>query len=128
MQVKGKAEKLGVHINWMGRRDHLDPVLQDYQVSQGVMVLGVQNAASLPVCCARPGASVAWPACAITNPRPQVGCLLSAAQGFDHVALCEGLTVVIGSVGITPSHCWSRCQPSKHASCIVLVPVCCQAL
>ena len=34
-QVKGKAEKLGVHINWMGRRDHLDPVLQDYQVSQG---------------------------------------------------------------------------------------------
>ena len=34
-QVKSKAEKLGVHINWMGRRDHLDPVLQDYQVSQG---------------------------------------------------------------------------------------------
>ena len=26
------AEKLGVHINWMGRRDHLDPELQDYQV------------------------------------------------------------------------------------------------
>jgi len=31
-QVKGMAEKLGVHINWKGRRDHLDPVLQDYQV------------------------------------------------------------------------------------------------
>lgn len=25
------AEKLGVHINWKGRVDHLDPVLQDYQ-------------------------------------------------------------------------------------------------
>ena len=37
VQVKGKAEKLGVHINWMGRRDHLDPVLQDYQVSQGAL-------------------------------------------------------------------------------------------
>jgi hypothetical protein len=32
LQIKAKAEKLGVHINWMGRRDHLDPALQDYQV------------------------------------------------------------------------------------------------
>ena len=32
LQVKGMAEKLGVHINWKGRQDHLDPVLQDYQV------------------------------------------------------------------------------------------------
>ena len=31
-QVKAKAEKLGVRIQWMGRRDHLDPALQDYQV------------------------------------------------------------------------------------------------
>ena len=33
MQVKGMAEKLGVQINWLGRRDHLDPMLQDYQAS-----------------------------------------------------------------------------------------------
>ena len=36
MQVKGMAEKLGVQINWLGRRDHLDPMLQDYQASSSM--------------------------------------------------------------------------------------------
>ena len=39
LQVKGMAEKLGVHINWKGRQDHLDPVLQDYQVRPASLCL-----------------------------------------------------------------------------------------
>ncbi len=35
MQVKSKAEKLKLSINFLGRKDHLDPVIQDYQVSAG---------------------------------------------------------------------------------------------
>ncbi len=31
-QVKKKAEKLGVVMNFLGRIDHLDPVIQEYQV------------------------------------------------------------------------------------------------
>ena len=27
------AEKLGVQINWLGRTDKIDPILQDYQAS-----------------------------------------------------------------------------------------------
>lgn len=34
MQVRSKAEKLDVSINFLGRKDHLDPALQDYQVSK----------------------------------------------------------------------------------------------
>lgn len=32
MQIKSKAEKLNLRINFLGRKDHLDPALQDYQV------------------------------------------------------------------------------------------------
>lgn len=38
VQVRGMAEKLGVHINWKGRRDHMDPILQEYQVCPPIPV------------------------------------------------------------------------------------------
>ena len=47
MQVKGMAEKLGVQINWLGRRDHLDPMLQDYQASCLPLLTGIFQHASL---------------------------------------------------------------------------------
>ena len=47
VQVKGMAGKLGVQINWLGRRDHLDPMLQDYQASLLAFVIGISQHASL---------------------------------------------------------------------------------
>ena len=41
------AEKLGVQINWLGRRDHLDPMLQDYQASCLPLVIGISQRAQL---------------------------------------------------------------------------------
>ncbi len=32
-QVRRKAEKLNLSINFLGRKDHLDPAIQDYQVN-----------------------------------------------------------------------------------------------